>query len=56
MKTKRLLKKWVRNTLFILISVISLTILIIINDKLESEFIEKCELQGYSYDYCIAHS
>lgn len=55
-KTKRVLKKWVKitlNSLFITILMISC---ISILNKTDKEFMEKCESAGYSQSYCLAHN
>ena len=43
------LKKWVKITLIVL----ALTILVIAIKKLDDSFMETCQNNGYSYDYCL---
>lgn len=56
MKTKRVLKKWVKVTLSGLVSLVILATFIQLNGNLENDFVNNCEQMGYSTNYCIAHS
>ena len=46
------LKKWVKNTL----TVIALVGALFVLRATQKAFVETCVEQGYSTDYCIAHS
>lgn len=56
MKKRRVLKKWVRYSLTGVMVITILVGLLNINGKMEQDFVENCESQGYSTNYCIAHS
>lgn len=45
------LKKWVKITL----TIIFITTLFITLKKLDNDFMESCQAQGYSYNYCMAN-
>lgn len=56
MKTKRVLKKWVRVTIASILIVSTLAILIKIDNNYNQKEIQKCVAEGHSESYCIAHS
>ncbi len=56
MKTRRKLKKWVKYSLTGVMMIITLVGLLKINGKMEQDFVNNCENQGYSHNYCVAHS
>ncbi len=57
MKKKRYrLKTWVKYSLLAITVIPLITFLISINGKMEQDFVNNCEGQGYSHNYCVAHS
>lgn len=53
MRTKRIVKPWVRYAIFYILLTIILLILIFIDNHLKNEFLNNCQKQGYSIHYCI---
>ena len=56
MKPKRVLKKWVKYSLLVIAIIPVMILLMNINEDLEKDFLNKCESQGYSHNYCISNS
>ena len=56
MKTKRVLKKWVKVTITSILVVSALAILINIDSNYNQKEINKCVSAGHKETYCIAHS
>ncbi len=56
MKTKRVLKPWVRYFLLAIVIIPTMLLLINVNGKMEQDFVDNCENLGYSHNYCVAHS
>lgn len=56
MKTKRVLKSWVKYSLLAIVVVPVIAFLMNINGKLEQDFVSNCKNLGYSHNYCVAHS
>lgn len=59
MKKRRVLKGWVKvvlNSMILGLCVIAIVVLLNVDSKLTKDFVKNCEAQGYSTNYCIAHS
>ncbi len=56
MKTKRVLKNWVKVTIASILVVSSLAILINIDNNYNQKEINKCVAVGNTRTYCVAHS
>ena len=56
MKTKRVLKKWVKVTITSILIVSALTVLISLDSNYNRKEINNCVSAGHTETYCIAHS
>lgn len=56
MKTKRVLKKWVKVTISSIVVITAITTLIAVDSSFNKKEIKKCVAAGHTENYCIAHS